>query len=190
MSTVHAPPHPLIRLQSLLRTGARPLALRLLDQAARRITGAPIWRLCAVTEQLHVGGQHYQRGWRNMRDYGISAILNMRGERCDIEHGIGGERYLQLPTVDNTPPALDDLLRGADFVRAEIERGGKVYIHCAVGCGRAPTMTAAYLVSTGLSADEALRRIKRARPFVHLTPAQRQALDDFAAHCRQAPCQH
>ena len=188
MLPASAPPHPLIRLHSLLRTGPRPLALRLLDQAARRVTGAPIWRLCAVTEQLHVGGQHYPRGYRKLRDYGISAILNMRGEYCDLAQGIGGERYLQLPTVDNTPPTLADLQRGVDFARAEIERGGKVYIHCAVGCGRAPTMTAAYLVSTGLTADEALRRIKRTRPFVHLTPGQRQALDNFAAHCRQAPC--
>ena len=177
----------MIRLQSLLRAGPRPLSLRLLDQLARRVTGAPIWSLCAIDQQLHLGGQHYARGWSKMRDYGISAIVNMRGERCDLAHGIGGLRHLRLPTVDNTPPSLDDLQRGVDFVRAEIQRGGKVYIHCAVGCGRAPTMTAAYLVSTGLSADEALRRIKRVRPFVRLTRGQRAALDAYARHC-QTPC--
>ena len=190
MSHPPAPPHPLVRLRSLLRTGPVPLALRLLDQLARRTTGAPIWRLCAVTPQLHVGGQHYRRGYAKMRDYGITAILNMRGERCDQAQGIGGERHLQLATIDNTPPSLDDLRCGSDFIRAEIARGGKVYVHCAVGCGRAPTMAAAYLISTGLTADEALRRIKAVRPFVHPTPGQREALAAFAARCnRDASCQ-
>ena len=166
------------------------MALRLLDQLARRSTGAPLWRLSAVTEQLHLGGQHYAHGYGKMRDFGISAIVNMRGERCDVAHGIAGERHLQLPTIDNTPPSQDDLQRGVEFVSEEIERGGKVYIHCAVGCGRAPTMTAAYLVSTGLTTDQALRRIKQVRPFVHLTPGQRQALDAFAARCNSdASCQ-
>ena len=186
MSQAHAPPHPLLRLQSLLRTGPLPLALRLLDQLARRTTGAPIWRLCAVTPQLHVGGQHYLRGYAKMRDYGITAILNMRGERCDLARGIGGERHLQLATIDNTPPSLDDLRRGSDFIRAEIARGGKVYVHCAVGCGRAPTMAAAYLISTGMTADEALRRVKQVRPFVHPTPGQREALAAFAARFQSA----
>ncbi len=190
MSHPPAPPHPLVRLRSLLRTGPVPLALRLLDQLARRTTGAPIWRLCAVTPQLHVGGQHYRRGYAKMRDYGITAILNMRGEHCDQAQGIGGERHLQLATIDNTPPSLDDLRRGSDFIRAEIKRGGKVYVHCAVGCGRAPTMAAAYLISTGLTADEALRRIKAVRPFVHPTPGQREALAAFAARCSSdASCQ-
>ncbi|MYH66890.1 MAG: dual specificity protein phosphatase family protein [Chloroflexi bacterium] len=189
MTVAPAPPHPLLRLRSLLRTGPLPLALRLLDQLARRTTGAPIWRLCAVTPQLLVGGQHYRRGYAKMRAYGITAILNMRGERCDLARGIGGERYLQLATIDNTPPSLEDLRRGSDFIREEIRRGGKVYVHCAVGCGRAPTMAAAYLVSTGLPADEALRRIKHARPFVHPTPEQRAALAAFAARCSSdAPC--
>ena len=188
MTVAQAPPHPLIRLRSLLRTGPLPLSLRIIDQLARRITGAPIWRLCAVTPQLHVGGQHYPRGWQKMRDYGISAIINMRGESCDLAKGIGGDRHLQLPTIDNTPPSLDDLQRGVDFATDEIQRGGKVYIHCAVGCGRAPTMTAACLIATGLSVDEALRKIKATRPFVHLTPAQRQSLDAFAASRKTDSC--
>ncbi len=189
MTLAPAPPHPLVRLRSLLRTGPLPLALRLLDQLARRATGAPIWRLCAVTPQLYVGGQHYRRGYAKMRAYGITAILNMRGEWCDLAQGIGGERHLQLATIDNTPPTLDDLRRGSDFIGAEIKQGGKVYVHCAVGCGRAPTMAAAYLITTGLTADEALRRIKSVRPFVHPTPEQRAALEAFAAGCNDvAPC--
>ncbi len=187
MEKVHKPPHPIMRIGSLLSAGPRAVALRWLDQIYRRATGAPVWALSAVTPQLLLGGQHFERGYQRMREFGISAIVNMRKEHCDQEKGIAGERHLHLATVDNTPPTLVDLRRGSAFIRAEIERGGKVYIHCAVGCGRAPTMTAAYLVTTGLSPEAALQRIKRVRPFIHLTRSQKHVLHEFAAQWGERP---
>ena len=181
MTIEQKPPHPLTRVVSLLRAGPGPVALRWIDQISRRRTGAPVWQLSEVTPQLYVGGQHYRKGYGAMLDKGITAIVNMRREHSDIDKGIGGERHLQLATIDNTPPGVEDLTRGVDFIRAEIARGGKVYVHCAVGCGRAPTMAAAYLISTGLKPADALRQIKAARPFIHLTRAQRAILDEFAA---------
>lgn len=187
------PPHPITRIAGLLSAGPRAIALRWVDQIYRRTTGKPVWALSAVTPQLLLGGQHNKNGYAHMRDYGISAIVNMRKEHCDIAKGIAGERHLHLATVDNTPPSLPDLMRGVEFIRGEIQGGGKVYIHCAVGCGRAPTMTAAYLIATGLSPAEALALIKNARPFVNLTRSQKKVLDDFAAawadRTRSAPCQ-
>ena len=43
------------------------------------------------------------------------------------------------------------LMRGVEFISDEISsrENAKIYIHCAAGCGRAPTMAAAYLVSHG-----------------------------------------
>lgn len=181
MTAEQQPPHPLTRVVSLLRAGPGPVALRWIDQVSRRTTGAPVWKLSEITPQLYVGGQHYRNGYRAMLNKGITAIVNMRREHSDLDKGIGGERHLQLATIDNTPPGVEDLTRGVDFIRAEIDRGGKVYVHCAVGCGRAPTMAAAYLISTGLQPADALRQIKAARPFVHLTRAQRAILDVFAA---------
>ncbi len=129
-----------------------------------------------------------------MLDFGITAIVNMRRRHCDYAQGIAGDRYLQLATSDNTPPGVDDLIRGAEFIADEINRGGKVYVHCAVGCGRAPTMTAAFLISNGDSPEQALARIRAVRPFINLTKRQRIVLDDFAAVWAQrrdaGPCQH
>ncbi len=193
MKTAAKTPHPLSRVISLSKTGPRSILLRFVDQAWRKISGAPLWRLSEVKPQLFVGGQHSSRGYAEMRQRGISAIINMRERRfSDVAAGIAGQSHLQLATVDNTPPTVADLLRGAAFARAEIARGGKVYIHCGVGVGRAPTMAAAYLITTGLSPRAALQAIKQARPFVHLTAAQRVALDEFAAAWQakqgSAPC--
>ena len=179
MTVKPSPPHK--RILSLANTGPRAILLRFIDQAYRKIGGAPLWKLSQVTPQLFLGGQHHRRGWRAMQARGITAIVNLRETKFnDAAKSIDGERHLHLATVDNTPPTVADLMRGVAFVDDEIQRGGKVYIHCGVGVGRAPTLTAAFLMTTGLSAEEALRHIKKARPFVHLTDEQRDALDEFA----------
>lgn len=193
MTARQKPPNPLLRLGGHLKTGPRAIALRWADVLHRRLIGSPIWELSAVSPNLLLGGQHYyQRGYQRMLDYGITAVVNMRRQHSDIDKGIAGERHLQLATVDNTPPSVEDLSRGVAFIGAEIERGGKVYVHCAVGCGRAPTMTAAYLVSTGLGPDEALRRIRQVRPFINPTRKQKRVLAEFAVLWAEgrgtAPC--
>lgn len=165
---------------SLSQTGPRAILLRFVDQLIRKQSGAPSWKLSEITPQLFIGGQHTPKGWKAMQDYGITTIVNMReAHHDDAAKGIAGSSYLHLPTRDNTPPRLEDLQRGAAFIKSEIARGGKVYIHCGVGVGRAPTMAAAYLISTGLSPEVALRTIKSVRPFVHLTPGQKRRLEEF-----------
>ena len=175
------PPGALERFGSHIQVGPRAMALRWMDTAHRRIIGSPIWRFSEITPQLLLGGQHYySRGQRSLQAYGITAIVNMRRERSDKFNGAADPGYLQLATTDNTPPTSADLMRGVAFISAEIERGGKVYVHCAVGCGRAPTMTAAYLIAQGDAPSAALARIRLARPFINLTSSQLGALDDFA----------
>ena len=182
MTARQKPPNPLLRLGGHLKTGPRAIALRWADVLHRRLIGSPIWELSAISPNLLLGGQHYyRRGYQRMLDYGITAVVNMRRRHSDIDTNSAGARHLQLATVDNTPPSIEDLMRGVAFIGAEIERGGKVYVHCAVGCGRAPTMTAAYLVSTGLDPDEALQRIRQVRPFINPTRKQKRVLTEFAA---------
>lgn len=172
------------RFGAFLRNGPRAIKLRGYDAFHRRETGAPVWRYSEITPQLYVGGQHSKQGYAEMRAFGISAIVNMReAEYSDIKQGIGGPRHLHLPTVDHTPPSVQDLTRGVEFISAEISEraNAKVYIHCAAGCGRAPTMAAAYLVSMGDAPGQAWQRIKAARPFINPTARQKLAVKQFAA---------
>lgn len=169
------------RMWSLLQTGPRAIVLRFVDQWTRKRTGAPLWSLSRISAGLYVGGQHSAKGWPAMQAEGITAVVNLREARHDDQRkGIGGARHLHLPTADNTPLRPQDLAAGVAFIRAEIERGGKVYVHCGVGVGRAPTLAAAYLISTGLTPTEALACLRRARPFIHLTPGQKRGLWDYA----------
>jgi protein-tyrosine phosphatase len=106
--------------------------------------------------------------------------VNLRSEFDDAAHGIEPDAYLWLPTHDDHAPSLDQLRSGVAFIGQAIEGGGKVYVHCASGVGRAPTMAAAYLVSTGLSPDQAWAQIRRVRPFIRPTPPQLAVIDQFA----------
>ena len=178
------PASAIARFGAFLRNGPRAIKLRGYDAFHRRESGAPVWKYSEITPQLYVGGQHTRQGYAEMRKFGISAIVNMREARyCDIEGGIGGERHLHLPTVDHTPPSVADLMRGVEFISDEINgrKNAKVYIHCAAGCGRAPTMAAAYLVSIGDAPGDAWERIRKVRPFINPTATQKLAVKQFAA---------
>jgi hypothetical protein len=144
------------------------------------LVGRPVLRYSQVTPQLYVGGQMNARGWRWLMGRGLTASLNMRSEFDDARCGVGPEGHLWLPTDDDHAPTLEQLIQGTSFIREVIERQGRVYVHCASGVGRAPTMAAAYLVSTGLSTEDALAVIRQVRPFIKPTPVQLAALNQFA----------
>ena len=62
----------------------------------------------------------------------------------------------------------------------QIEQGNGVYIHCGVGVGRAPTVAAAYLVSTGMTPEEAWTMLRAIRPFIWPNRRQRASVKQFA----------
>ncbi len=165
------------------RQGLRVTALWATDHAVRIVTGAPIRSVSQITPQLHVGGQYRRRGWPRLAARGITAVVNMRVEFDDARAGIAPPRYLHLPTTDDEPPTLEQLLKGIAFIAEEITRGGAVYVHCGAGVGRAATMAAAYLVSTGLTPDEAWARIRAVRPFIRPRPGQVAQVERVAHGC-------
>ena len=106
----------------------------------------------------------------------------MRENPIFAESQYQGFKYLHLPTVDNTPPPLDVLIRGADFMNTEIKAGGKVYVHCRQGLGRGPTMAIAYLLSTGLTFEDAFALVKKVRTFINPRVTQIARLKELEQH--------
>jgi protein-tyrosine phosphatase len=133
-----------------------------------------------VTDHLYVGGQHYQRGLDRMRLRGIKATVNLREESDDAVKGVALSRHLWLPTPDDGAPSIEQLREGVTFIRETTNAGQAVYIHCAQGVGRAPTLAAAYLMSEGLPLKTAMERIRAARPFITPTPLQMKRLEEWA----------
>jgi hypothetical protein len=143
--------------------------------------GHEVWHYCEITPQLLVGGQMRASGWRWLAARGVTANVNLRKEHDDGLHGVPREAHLWLPTTDDQAPTPEQLSAGVAFIRRVIDQGGKVYVHCASGVGRAPTMAAAYLVSTGMTPLQAIETIGHVRPFIKPTLPQLAALERFAA---------
>lgn len=149
------------------------------DNIYRVFAGMPTVKRSQITANLFLGSQYNLLGLKKMKALGITAIINMRMHSIYSEAQYEGFHYLHLPTVDNTPPPMDTLMKGADFADAEIKQGGKVYIHCRQGLGRGPTMTIAYLLKTGLTFQDAFDLVKKVRTFINPRPGQIERLKEL-----------
>lgn len=146
-----------------------------------KLTGVPMHFNSAVTPNLYVGPQYNARGKQWLERNGFNGDVNMRIEFDDAEHGLALEHYCYLPTVDETPPTIEHLQEGVEFIQRILDEGGKVYIHCMGGVGRAPSMAAAYFLSTGMTLEDSIAKIKKARPFITILPEQMERLQEFEA---------
>jgi hypothetical protein len=143
------------------------------------VTGIPTKNYSRITPDIYVGPQYRQSGKHKLQQWGIDGDVNMRIEFDDAAHNLALTHYCHLPTVDDTAPTLDHLQQGVEFIDRVVAGGGKVYIHCAGGIGRAPTMAAAYFMSQGHTLAEAIALIKKSRPFINITPPQLAQLKRF-----------
>lgn len=155
------------------------LLTKLFDIVHRLLTGTPTLKRSQISANLFLGGQYNLNGLKRLKQIGVTAIVSMRENSIYKEADFEGFKFLHLPTVDNTPPTLTDLIRGADFVDAEIKNNGKVYIHCRQGLGRGPSMAIAYLLKIGTTYDDAFALVKSVRTFINPRPAQRERLKEL-----------
>jgi protein-tyrosine phosphatase len=152
------------------------------DNIHRVILGIPRLNRSQITACLFLGSQYNLIGLQKLKALGVTAIVNMRmhNDYSDSEHE--GIKYLHLPTADNTPPPLEVLLKGADFIDTEIKNKGIVYVHCRQGLGRGPTMAMAYLIKSGLTIEDAYAMVKRVRKFINPRPGQIKMLKELQVY--------
>jgi protein-tyrosine phosphatase len=95
----------------------------------------------------------------------IISLLNEDEQRpyYDIRktEKMGFNRY-SIPIRDFTAPTLADFKKFLDIVSDSLEQG-KVLVHCQGGTGRTGTFAAAYWIKKSLSANEAIKKVRKAR---------------------------
>lgn len=122
-----------------------------------------------ITDNIMIGGQPSEKGLERLLNRGVTLIINLRGE-FDYENLINTEKikYIYLPTSDDNSISSDNLEIGINEIKKEIEKGGKVFIHCLEGLGRSVALLAAYFMDEqGLSYEESIAKIKVKRPFIN-----------------------
>ncbi|RFZ84582.1 protein phosphatase [Mucilaginibacter terrenus] len=157
---------------------------KMIDIMHRYIFGLPNVKRSQITANLFLGSQYNLVGLKKLKALGVTAIVNMRIHSVYTEAQYEGFKYLHLPTIDNTPPDLDMLMKGASFIENEIKAGGKVYVHCRQGLGRGPTMAIAYLIKAGATYEDAFKLVQSVRRFINPRPGQRERLKELERVCR------
>lgn len=165
----------------LVTQGTRATFWWLFNVFNRLVLDRPLRAQSEINPHLFVGAQFRQRGWRVLQRWGIGGVINLRAEFDDRQLGVEMPAYLHLPTVDDAAPSLEHLQAGVEFYRRVKQEGGKVYIHCGAGVGRAPSMAAACLVAEGLTPAQAWEKIRRVRVFIRPTRVQQEQIERFAA---------
>jgi protein-tyrosine phosphatase len=151
---------------------------RAVDHSWRWTTGMPQVKRSLITPQLYLGGQYALRSIEDMRKLGITAIVSMR-ITTPFQDRLQGFKVLHLPTIDRTPVKLEDLKTGVTFIDEEVKAGKKVYIHCKYGEGRGASMVIAYLISQGMTYQDAFDLVKKVRTFIRPSLAQIERLKEF-----------
>ncbi len=119
-----------------------------------------------ITENLYIGTTPSTADYHELREKGVGLVINMRIERRPYPDRVDEPiETLWLPTFDSplVPIPIQALLRGAKAALKAIERGKKVYVHCAQGIHRGVAMGAAILIAQGYSPDEAIDLIEESR---------------------------
>lgn len=93
-----------------------------------------------------------------------------------------GMLWLYLPIIDLQPPGPDFFATWAEaagLLRHTLSAGGRVLVHCRGGLGRAGTVAACMLTEMGDAPEEAIARVRSARPGAIETDAQEQFVRRF-----------
>lgn len=89
---------------------------------------------------------------------------------------------VHVPVPDMTAPTLAQIQQILATIRRAAEQGMAVAIHCTAGKGRTGTILAAYFVTKGMTADQAIEHVRRLRSGSVETTDQEAVVQEFARY--------
>jgi protein-tyrosine phosphatase len=118
---------------------------------------------------------------------GVAAVLDLTAEYSESKP-LRRLPNLNIPVLDLTPPSRRQVEEAVRFLESHLP-SGKVYVHCALGCGRSAVVVAAYLLKTdpARTAADATDHVSRARRGAVVTAETLRVLSDYRASC-ETPC--
>ncbi len=120
-----------------------------------------------------------------LREQGIQVLVSLtedRPRRDWVEDG--GLLVFHEPLEDMEPPTQDQLDRVISALQRATEQNMPVAVHCEAGLGRTGVVLAAYFVSKGFTAQNAIGHVRRLRPGSVETSEQAEAVELFARRRR------
>ena len=112
---------------------------------------------------------------RLLQEEGIKGILSLTEEPLPVSIQNAFE-YYHIPIPDFAAPDTELLRHAVETVNRV---HGKVVVHCFAGLGRTGTVLAAYLVSQGMSGNDAIALVRNKRPYSIETTEQELSIVQF-----------
>ena len=109
----------------------------------------------------------------------LSVIIDLTAEFVEPKDVMDGKIYICVPTLDASVPKDQDIINLVKTICYYHDRQKTIYIHCALGHGRAAAVAAGVLLSKGLvtDVDDALKFLKEKRSSVKLNSVQIEGLE-------------
>ena len=128
-----------------------------------------------------------------LRQWGASLVISLiedaefselRVEKLPDMLREANVEWMHMPIVDYAAPNLEFDLRWETLgpqLQARLNQGERILVHCKGGLGRAGTIAAKLLIERGISVDEAMQLVRKARsPEAIQTTEQEQYLHRLA----------
>jgi atypical dual specificity phosphatase len=116
-----------------------------------------------------------------LRAQGIDVLVSLTEDpiRRDWVND-AGLLVVHEPVEDMEAPSQVQIERCVSAIDRGLEKNMGVAVHCTAGLGRTGVVLACHLVAGGMSADNAIARVRRLRPGSVETDEQARAVEEFA----------
>jgi atypical dual specificity phosphatase len=116
-----------------------------------------------------------------LREQGVQVLLSLTEDplRRDWIND-AGLMVVHVPITDMEAPTQEELDRCLSAITRAHEHDMGVGVHCGAGLGRTGVVLACYFVTRGLSAKNAIARVRRLRQGSVETDEQADAVEEFA----------
>jgi len=113
-------------------------------------------------------------------------LISLTEERPRRDHADeAGLLVYHEPLEDMEPPTQDQLDRCVSGILRALEKDMPVAIHCGAGLGRTGVVLAAFFVAKGMTAANAIARVRRLRPHSIETDEQAESIEHYARRLKQ-----
>ncbi len=137
-----------------------------------------------IDAHLVLGGALFPGDMDALRKIGVASVLSLCAEYVDDPHE--GVVMHRISVHDDLAASREQLLEAVSWIDSRVEKGEKVYVHCAAGRGRSVSVACAWLVKRhDLGTDAALTRIQAVRRVAKPTPWQLRAVRRLEAELRR-----
>lgn len=159
-----------------------------MDDARRQAIRDAARRIDRVTERLYVGGAIPAGEYQRFVDAGITHLVDVR-EDSEIDADLALLEQLeiarlQIPVINHTAPTDEQLSKVAAWVGPK-DGGPVVYVHCGAGIGRAATIAVGILLHESVPLADAIEKVRKVRPEIHINDDQLDWLRTVEASLRQ-----